>query len=357
MRVLLKGVHTVKKRLADGNTATYHYAWRGGPRICGEPGSPEFLAAFNRAHEVRKLPPQGCVFMLASEFKASADYLGLAPTTRRAYAAYIKLVENEFGDMPLRALESPKVRGEFKRWRDGMAATPRKADYAWTTLARILSFAKDRGRISVNPCERGGRLYASDRAGKIWTEDDVARVRKVPFKELQLALMLALWTGQRQGDLLTLPWSGYDGSHIRLRQSKTGQAVVIRVGAPLKKLLDRTKKRSTVILTNTRGRPWTSDGFRTAWRKMCRKAGIEGLTFHDLRGSAVTRLSLSGATPQEIAGVTGHGLADVHTMLDRHYLGARATLGEAAIRRLERKQKRTKSVNRGVNRSQRSSAK
>src|SRR5215471_14528739 len=103
--------------------------------------------------------------------------------------------------------------------------------------------------------------------------------------------VLALWTGQRQGDLLTLPWSAYDGSHIRLRQFKTGQAVVVRVGAPLKKLLDRTKKRSTVILTNTRGRPWTSDGFRTSWRKMCRKAGIEGLTFHDLRGSAVTRRS------------------------------------------------------------------
>src|SRR5215471_3497245 len=161
--------------------------------------------------------------------------------------------------------------------------------------------------------------------------------------------VLALWTGQRQGDLLTLPWSAYDGSHIRLRQSKTGQAVVVRVGAPLKKLLDRTKKRSTVILTNTRGRPWTSDGFRTSWRKMCRKAGIEGLTFHVLRGSAVTRLSISGATPQEIAGVTGHSLADIHTMLDRHYLGACATLGEAAIRRLERKQKRTKTVNRGVN--------
>jgi hypothetical protein len=33
------------------------------------------------------------------------------------------------------------------------------------------------------------------------------------------AELLALWTGQRQGDLLRLPWSAYDGARIRLQQS------------------------------------------------------------------------------------------------------------------------------------------
>jgi hypothetical protein len=50
--------------------------------------------------------------------------------------------------------------GEFKSWRDKFGNTPRKADFAWTVLARMLSFAKDRGIIAVNPCERGGRLDA-----------------------------------------------------------------------------------------------------------------------------------------------------------------------------------------------------
>ena len=246
--------------------------------------------------------------------------------------------------MPLGAIESPKARGEFKRWRDSMAATPRKADYAWTTLARVLSVAKDRGRIGSNPCERGGRLYVAERADRIWTENDVARLLTVASPEMELALMLALWTGQRQGDLLVLPWSAYDGSHIRLRQSKTGAAVIIRVGAPLRALLERTLKRSPTVLTNRAGVPWTSDGFRASWRKLCAKAQIQGLTFHDLRGSAVTRLALAGAPPQEIAGVTGHSLADVASILDRHYLGDRAALAENAIRRLERKEKRTKPV-------------
>ena len=50
------------------------------------------------------------------------------------------------------------------------------------------------------------------------------------------------------------------------------------------------------------------------------KASAAGLTFHDLRGTAVTRLAISGCTPAEIATITGHSLGDVATILDRHYL-------------------------------------
>lgn len=159
-----------------------------------------------------------------------------------------------------------------------------KADYAWTTLARIMSFAKDHGIIDTNPCERGGRLYAADRTEKLWGESEIGALLSSAPAEIELALMLALWTGQRQGDLLRLPWSAYDGTHIRLRQSKTGRRLSMPVGQPLKVLLDRTNRRSTIVLANSFGRPWTSDGFRTSWAKACRKAGVTGLTFHDLRG-------------------------------------------------------------------------
>ena len=84
--------------------------------------------------------------------------------------------------MPIEALSDPRVLGEFKAWRDKMADKPRKADYARSTLAQLLSFAKDRGWISVNPCERGGRLYEADRTEQIWSEDDIAKVLGVTGK-------------------------------------------------------------------------------------------------------------------------------------------------------------------------------
>ena len=110
------------------------------------------------------------------------------------------------------------------------ASGRRQADYAWTVLARVLSWSLNRGLIGVNPCERGGRLYrGGGRAEKIWTAADEAAFLERAPAHLHLPLLLALWTGQRQGDLLRLPWSAYDGKHIRLRQSKTGVRLFISI--------------------------------------------------------------------------------------------------------------------------------
>ena len=164
-------------------------------------------------------------------------------------------------------------------------------------------------------------------------------------EHLRLALVLALWTGQRQGDLLRLPWSAYDGKAIRLRQGKTGARVIVPAGALLKAALDSTPRRSTIILTNSDGVPWTADGFRSSWRKACAAAGVTGVTFNDLRGTAVTRLALAECTEAEIATITGHSLRDVRSILDAHYLHRDQGLAESAIRKLEKSERRTDSSN------------
>jgi len=337
VRVVLKGIHKVKRRLANGEIKLYFYAWRGGPAIHAQPGTPEFIREYHDAHASLRQPRVGTFMTIIAQYKAAPEFTGLAASTRRAYLAYIKLIEDQFGDLPVAALADRRVRGEFKAWRDLFVETPRKADYAWTTLARIMSFAKDRGIIAVNPCERGGRLYVADRKDKIWTEQDIAAVLAVASNEIQLAL--ALWSGQRQGDLLRLPWSAYDSPYIRLRQSKGGRRVAMPAGAPLRALLDATNRRGPLILTNTLGRPWTSDGFRTSWAKACERAGVEGLTFHDLRGTAVVRLAIAGASVPQIAAVTGHSLKDVEAILDAHYLGRDIQLAEAAVLKLEARTK------------------
>jgi integrase len=275
---------------------------------------------------------------LLRAFQESQDFLGLAPRTRADYITKIRLIEKKFGDFPVAALSDRRSRGIFMAWRDQLASSSRRqADYAWVVLARVLSWSLDRGLITCNPCEKGGRLYRGSRAEKIWTDADEAAFLALAPHHLRLPLLLALWTGQRQGDLLRLPWSAYDGTHIRLRQSKTGARVLIPVGVPLKAALDATRRRSTVILTNTDDKPWTADGFRSSWRKACITAGITGLTFHDLRGTAVTRLAVCGCTEAEIAAITGHSLRDVAAIVDAHYLHRDPALAESAIRKLEKR--------------------
>src|SRR5262245_37551745 len=284
MRVQLKGINSVTKRLADGTLKSFWYAWKGGPPLRGKPGTPEFVHSYNEAIAHKVIPPQGVLLSILQGYQGSGEFDGLAPRTRTDYIKHIEAIEREYGDFPLSALTDRRTRGLFMAWRDRLAKRSRRqADYAWTVLALVLAWALDRGLIATNPCEKGGRLYRGSRADKVWTADDEARFLQHAAAHLHLPLLLGLWTGQRQGDLLRLPWSAYDGTHIRLRQSKTGTRVKILVGAPLKAALDAMPKRSTIILTNSDGKPWTSDGFRASWRKACAAIGITGLTFNDLR--------------------------------------------------------------------------
>ena len=63
------------------------------------------------------------------------------------------------------------------------------------------------------------------------------------------------------------------------------------------------------------------------------------MTFHDLRGTAVTRLALVGCTEAEIATLTGPSMRDVRAILDANYLHRDPALAESAIRKLERRTK------------------
>jgi integrase len=340
MRVRLKGINSKRKLLADGTERTYYYLGKGGPRLNGEPGTPEFMASYQSAAAAKIKPTQGVLLSILQGYQASDDFLSLSQRSRGDYIKQIRIIEREFADFPLAALSDRASRGVFMAWRDQLASRSRRqADYAWQVLARVLSWAMDRGLAAANPCVKGGRLYRGSRAEKVWTHDDEARFLRAAPGHLHLALLLGLWTGQRQGDLLRLTWAAYDGTHIRLRQSKTGARVTIPVGAPLKSALDATPKRSPTILVNSECIPWSADGFRSSWRKACAAVGVKGVTFNDLRGTAVTRLALAECSEAEIATLTGHTLRDVRSILDANYLHRDPALAESAIRKLERRTK------------------
>src|SRR5262249_16834279 len=109
-----------------------------------------------------------------------------------------------------------------------------QADYSIVVLAIIFAWALRRGKIKANPLENPGRFYQGSRREKIWSRNDEAAFLAKAPPHTRLPFLLAIWTGQRQGDLLTLPWTGYDGQFIKLRQSKTGARISVPVGKPLK---------------------------------------------------------------------------------------------------------------------------
>ena len=102
---------------------------------------------------------------------------------------------------------------------------------------------------------------------------------------------LALLTGLRRGDLLSLKWDQVRTDGIEVRTGKTGAGLLIEVTAELEAVLTRARKlvpqvpRRYVLRTRT-GRGYTVEGFSAIWQRLMTKhvaAGGDRFTFHDLR--------------------------------------------------------------------------
>jgi hypothetical protein len=133
MRVRLKGINSITKTLANGSKRTYYYAWKGGPPIHGELGTPEFVHSYNEAIARKVVPPHGVLLSILQGYQASGEFLGRAERTRSDYVKHINAIEIAFGDFPLSALSDRRTRGIFMAWRDKLAnSSRRQADYAWT---------------------------------------------------------------------------------------------------------------------------------------------------------------------------------------------------------------------------------
>ena len=96
MRIDLKGLHWTPARLADGTEKTYWYAWRGGPRLKGEPGTLEFIASFNAAVATRVAPPEGRLLALIYAYQNTQDFLRLRERTKADYVKLIMKIEQRF---------------------------------------------------------------------------------------------------------------------------------------------------------------------------------------------------------------------------------------------------------------------
>lgn len=357
----LKGLHCVPRRLVSGEIRSHYYAWRGGPPLKERYGTIAFVREFERLTAGRKAAktPQPTFQSLITQFKASTDF-PKAERTQKDYNRLLDAIGAKFATLPLSAFKPSnkyQTRGIFLEWRDELAKnSPRQADYHWTVLARVCSVALNRGKIETNPCEKGGRVYKANRQEIIWENADLEKFYEQAPDHLKLPVRIAEWTGQREGDILkmkfgkgdgTQPW--YDGTHIFVRQGKSNAFVKVRATRALKEALDaewtraqaaspeeQKKRDHHILVTERTGTPWSEDGFRSSFGKARDKVpGLKGKTFHDLRGTAITRLAEARCTTPEIAAVTGHDERYVNDILKAHYLAPTVKMAENAIDKLE----------------------
>ncbi|WP_426041092.1 tyrosine-type recombinase/integrase [Brevundimonas sp. TWP2-3-4b1] len=194
-----------------------------------------------------------------------------------------------------------------------MAETsPRQADYAVSVLAVMLAWSVRRGLLSHNRAAGVGDVYTADRSEKVWTEDMETRLLEAASSVMRQAVILAVETGLSQEDLLVLPKSAVQGNVIVSRRLKNGTPVAIPISPRLVAMLaDVPASDSVTLLNRADGRPWDrkGNGLRSQFREARDAAGIADRTFHDLRGTFVTRRRAMGWTAEETALCSGHKVA------------------------------------------------
>jgi integrase len=189
--------------------------------------------------------------------------------------------------------------------RDDMADTPAAANGMLRSLSALLSWSVPRGYRADNPCKHVPSLKSGDGWGP-WSWEMIELVEREAPTWMWHAIALAVYTGQRQGDVLGMSWRQVRGDTIEVRQAKAGRELIVPLHRRLAAVLSQIEKASVRILTNTRGQPWTSDGFRASWAKaLPAEIKAAGLVFHGLRKSAVVTLLEAGCTDAEVAAITG----------------------------------------------------
>lgn len=216
-------------------------------------------------------------------------------------------------------------------------------------LQAALAYAERIGWIEASPARsmrvakaapRKRRASDAELSALIIQADQWAKEKNDPsWSEVGTAIIAAVWTAQRQGDLLacrlddqliTDPKTGK--ARLTWRQAKTGAKVGPPLMAPLKaRLGDRT---SGPLIRGKDGQAWNKNTFRHAFAELRKAAKVQDLEFRDLRDTAITRLYEAGATAIQIATWSGHTISSVQQILE-HYIDPQQTVADEVGDKLE----------------------
>lgn len=329
------GVHKVNVKLANGGTETYYYAWRGkgAPRIHSKPGTKAFTQEFIRlTRDRQKNVTDGTIGSLIDDFRTTAGYQKLAASTRRDYERQFATIRVKFETFPIAAIEARGSRRIFINWRDTMKEAPRSADMHIALLSRLFAWAKGNEAILRNPLESVERLHSGTRRDIIWSSDQLTKLLADATPHIRDVALIALWTMQRQADVLTMPTLAFDGERASIKQGKTGARVRVVAAPDILPILGKAKRDERQrVLVNSYGQNWTSSGFRASWRKEMARLEIKGVTFHDLRGTAITfaYANLDRSHDEKIkliSEISGHSSEEAESIIRKHYLAGQEVI-------------------------------
>ena len=298
----------------DNRRKMRRYFRRKGGRVAlpGEPGSPEFQAAYAAALAGVTLskgagpaPAKGTIAGLVAAYYGSPQFINLKASTKKTYRSVLETMRENPGEKSMTKLRRHHIVAEMGR----LAETPGAANKYFRYLRQLLEHAVELEWIESNPARGVKKLRVPGDGFREWPEALIEQYESywnVGTKQ-RLGFDLLLHTGQRRQSIPTMSRSHVKDGEIRVVQQKTGAALWIPIHPALQASIDATPKTGLQFIQTEHGTPFSVAGFGNWFRKQCDKAGLPpGYSAHGLRKAAGRRLAESGCTTHEIMSVLGH---------------------------------------------------
>ena len=230
----------------------------------------------------------------------------------------LKILNVHFGALILHEITTHRIE-QFKRerltgrWRAHGQKGPSKPIKPATvnrevdTLKSILSKAVEWGKLAVSPARGIRRLKVDNARTRILTDDEQGRLLAAARPKLRAIILLALITGARIGELLTLRWEDVEDDALTFMETKNGRARRLPLSPAIAALLKALPRQHAYVFTNAQtGEAYTS--VRHAFDRAVTRAGIMtgDVTLHTLRHTALSRMIADGQDDYTVMAVSGH---------------------------------------------------
>lgn len=233
----------------------------------------------------------------------------------KGFGPALNALESAMGKYSLAALSSKLITGYRKKRLVTVSGDTARKEI--NLLSKIIDLAgKEWGMpLATNPCDMVSRPAPGKARDRRLEGDEFDRLLAECEPHVGALIRFAIETAARLGELLSVKWVDVDLKKqvmtvrgIDQRGTKNNDAFR---SVPLSRSAVGVLEGLKALPLSIDGRVFwwwkASDSFTKTWRRVCARAGVENLRFHDLRHEATSRLFEKGVfDSMEVASITGH---------------------------------------------------
>jgi len=216
-----------------------------------------------------------------------------------------------------RKADPVRPNAEKKPGVDPKFISPSTVNREVSCLKNVLNRAVDWEKLDRNPAAKIKKFREPNAKERILTIDEMKRLLAKASDDLRPVLVVALNTGMRKSEILSLRWKDADfvKGFIHIADSKSGRSRDIPMNGPVFETLHALDRSREFVFENPETKARVLD-VKTAFKGACRRAkkdpddkkdpGIVGVRFHDLRHTAASRMVEAGIDLVTVSKILGH---------------------------------------------------